>query len=44
MELNIRIPDGLTMGATTSAIFAEIFLQWSENVYVVNILKHNITG
>jgi hypothetical protein len=44
MELNLKIPDGLTMGATTSAIFAENFLQWSENIYFVNILKHDITG
>jgi hypothetical protein len=35
--------DGLTMGAPTSAILAEIFLQYFEHKHVINILKkHHI--
>jgi hypothetical protein len=35
--------DGLAMGAPTSAILAEVFMQHYEHNYIINILqKHNI--
>ena len=37
--------EGLAMGAPTSSVFSEIFLQWLENTKIVDLLiKHEIEG
>jgi hypothetical protein len=37
--------EGLVMGAPTSSLFSEIFLQWLENTKIVELLiKHKIEG
>jgi len=45
MNENYVQTEGLAMGAPTSAILSEIYLQFLENNVIYNILKtHNIIG